>query len=82
LDISGEYAQKNEGAWLINLRPLCLENKSWCRDWDTVYMVGESEVASYLEHLGFDIIERGETFRRSSNGAMYPNFCYVLGQKS
>lgn len=71
-----------DGAWLINLRPLCLEVNRWGRDWDAVYMVGESEVANYVEHLGFDIIERGAIFRRSSNGAMYPNFCYVLGQKS
>ena len=38
----------NDGAWLINLRPLCLETDSWETDWDAVYMVGEDEIANYI----------------------------------
>lgn len=75
-------SSKQEGAWLINLRPLCLEAELWARDWDAVYMVGEGEVANYIENLGFRIVERGAMFHSSSKFRTYPNFCYVLGQKS
>lgn len=72
---------KNGGAWLINLRPLCLEAESWVRDWDSVYMAGEDEVASYIENLGFNIVERGALLRKTDNTNAYPRFCYVLAQK-
>lgn len=72
---------RNNGAWLINLRPLCLETESWENDWDAVYMAGEDEVASYIENLGFNIVERSSTLRNADNTETYPNFCYVLAQK-
>lgn len=70
------------GAWLINLRPVCLEVESWATDWDAVYMVGEDEVSRYIEDLEFRIIERGAVLRKSSHSENYPNLCYVLAQKS
>ncbi len=69
------------GAWLINLRPLCLETKSWEIDWDAVYMVGEDEVASYIKNLGFKIIERGAKLRDANSSRIYPEFCYIISQK-
>ena len=71
----------NDGAWLINLRPLCLESKSWERDWDAVYMVGEDEVANYIKNLGFKIIERGAKIREADSSGIYPEFCYIISQK-
>lgn len=71
----------NGGAWLINLRPLCLETESWAIDWDAVYMVGECEVANYIKGLGFKIVERGAKLRETDNSGIYPKFCYVLAQK-
>jgi len=73
---------KKAGAWLINLRPVCLEVESWDNDWDAVYLVGEDEVSKHIENLRFTIIERGAMFRNSSDPGTYPAFCYVLGQKS
>ncbi len=72
---------KDSGAWLVNLRPLCLETESWTRDWDAVYMAGEDEVANYIKNLGFKIIERGAILRETDNSVTYPEFCYVLAQK-
>ena len=72
----------NDGAWLINLRPVCLDVESWARDWDAVYMAHENEITNYLENLGFKTIERGETFRNSPHSGTYPNFAYVLAQKT
>lgn len=72
---------KNSGAWLINLRPLCLEVGLWKRDWDAVYMAGEDEVVNYLESLGFKIIERGAMFRSTSSLETHLGDCYVLAQK-
>lgn len=71
----------NDGAWLINLRPLCLETESWAIDWDAVYMVGEDEVANFIKNLGFKIIELGAVLREADNSGIYPKFCYVLAQK-
>ena len=70
------------GAWLINLRPVCLEVESSATDWDAVYMVGEDEVSRYIEDLELRIIERGAVLRKSSHSENYPNLCYVLAQKS
>jgi hypothetical protein len=71
----------NDGAWLINLRPLCLETDSWETDWDAVYMVGEDEIANYIKNLGFKIIEQGAMLREADISETYPEFCYVLAQK-
>ena len=72
---------KNGGAWLINLRPLCLETESWATDWDAVYMVGEDEVANYLESLGLNIVERGAMLRKTDNSETCPGLCFILAQK-
>ena len=72
---------KKDGAWLINLKPVCFDAKSWARDWDAVYMAGEDEVARHIESLGFKIIERGNMFHNAPGAEAYSEFCYVLGQK-
>ena len=72
---------KNGGAWLINLRPLCLETESWKIDWDAVYMVGEDEVTNYIETLGFNIVERGAMLRKTDNSETCSSLCYILAQK-
>lgn len=75
-------AAEKDGMWLINLRPLCLEADSWDSDWDAVYFAGEGEITNYIKALGFTIVERGKDFRDKNNGARYPDFSYVLAQKS
>lgn len=72
---------RREGAWVINLRPVCLEVREWARDWDAVYMVSEDEVANYLTGLGLTLVERGTTWRRSARTVAYPDFCYVVCRK-
>lgn len=64
------------GAWLINLKPVCLEAVGWDIDWDAVYMVGQREVAGYIRDLGFEILEPG-----SEAGGGRSGFCYVLARK-
>lgn len=73
---------KEHGAWLINLRPVCLDVQEWGLDWDAVYMVSEDEVAGYVESLGFEIVERGDRLRHAEAAAGYPDFCYVVGRKT
>lgn len=67
---------RSGGAWLINLRPVCLEVRAWASDWDAVYMAGEEEVAAEISGLGFEILERG----RDINGGRH-GYCYALGRK-
>lgn len=70
------------GAWVINLRPACLETNTWRRDWDAVYMVSEDEVSNYLtQQLGLTLIERGAALRAGSSREQYPDFCYAVAQK-
>jgi len=71
---------RHGGAWVINLRPVCLEVQSWALDWDAVYMVSEDEVADYVSSLGFTIVERGVNFRSSRGEEKIPDFCYVVGK--
>jgi SAM-dependent methyltransferase len=72
---------RERGAWVINLRPVCLEVGAWARDWDAVYMVSEDEVGSFLTGRGLTLAERGAAWRRSAPRGRYPDFCYVVGRK-
>lgn len=65
------------GAWLINLRPVCLEAADWKSDWDAVYMTGEGEVAEFVKGLGFELVELGSRIDGGRHG-----FCYVLARRS
>ncbi len=65
------------GAWLINLRPVCLDAGEWRRDWDAVYMAGEEEVAGCIESLGFEVIETGRRVDGGRHG-----LCYVLAKRA
>jgi hypothetical protein len=69
-------AARKGGAWLINLKPVCFYANEWKRDWDAVYMVGEDEVAAYLESLDFELLEVGSRVNGGRHG-----FCYVLARK-
>ena len=81
LIMKARLMSKNGGAWLINLRPLCLETESWEIDWDAVYMVGEDEVTNYIGTLGFNIVERGAMLRKTDNSKTCSGLCFILAQK-
>lgn len=74
-------AAKRDGAWVINLRPACLDTGVWDRDWDAVYMASEDEISNYLESMGFVIVERGASIRTASRNETLPCHCYVVGRK-
>jgi len=72
---------KRNGAWVINLRPACLDAHNWDRDWDAVYMASEEEISNFIENIGFKVVERGSKLRAAHRSEIMPSFGYVVGQK-